>query len=252
MNQPTEQPETSVDSNSLLACERVKQLAHFQAGFLGTASHELRAPINKIISLHQLILEDLCESPEEEKEFLQQANQAIYQVLKNLDLLIQVSKLNIGAINPELQTVSLPSVLQNVYDLMAMKCLNRNCRLTTRDIAPDLTVVTDSQWLRQMLMLLIDGVVVAGGAMIQLSAENAADSRTVLTLTSDIAAFHWQETAAIQPQPAAEITAMELSPGFRYQLATLMVHPLRGTIACRSREENGSAIVISLPSSLDE
>jgi hypothetical protein len=61
-------------------------------------------PINQIISLHQLILEGLCESPEEEREFLTQANQAIYRVLQNLDLLINLSKLEIGALTPQLRS----------------------------------------------------------------------------------------------------------------------------------------------------
>ncbi|MGB3135989.1 MAG: hypothetical protein WBB18_04195, partial [Nodosilinea sp.] len=46
-----------------LAYDRLLHQAQHQAAFLGTASHELRAPINQIISLHQLILEDLCEDP---------------------------------------------------------------------------------------------------------------------------------------------------------------------------------------------
>ena len=106
-----------------LAQDRLQQMAHFQAGFLGTASHELRAPINKIISLHQLILEDLCENPEEEREFVEQANQAIFQVLQNLDLLIQVSKFDIGAVNPKLQPVFVQGVLDQVQQLTKMKCL---------------------------------------------------------------------------------------------------------------------------------
>src|SRR5688572_4119363 len=85
-----------------LAYDRLQHQAQQQAAFLGTASHELRSPINQIISLHQLILEDLCESPAEEREFIAQANQAIQTVLKNLDLLITLSKFDIGALHPRL------------------------------------------------------------------------------------------------------------------------------------------------------
>ena len=85
-----------------LTYDRLLQQTQHQASFLGTASHELRSPINQIISLHQLILEDLCESPAEEREFIAQANQAIQTVLKNLDLLITLSKLDMGSLQRQL------------------------------------------------------------------------------------------------------------------------------------------------------
>ena len=90
-----------------LTYDRLLQQTQHQASFLGTASHELRSPINQIISLHQLILEDLCESPAEEREFIAQANQAIQTVLKNLDLLITLSKLDMGSLQRQLSPTAL-------------------------------------------------------------------------------------------------------------------------------------------------
>jgi signal transduction histidine kinase len=252
---------------SPLAYERLRQMVHFQAGFLGTASHELRAPINRIISLHQLILEDLCESPAEERDFLAQAHQAIYQVLKNLDLLIQVSKLTIGAVQPQLYPIPLNMVFSNVQALMEMKCLNRHCRFILSPPSPELLVLTDIEWLKQLLILLVDGALVAGSTMATLSAEiSEAESTVAITFGSDSSITLWQEpggqepgeqepgAATGSPEPETEIdptklASAELSPGFRFQLATLMISNLQGTLTSRPTEDGGTEMIISVPHS---
>ena len=230
-----------------LAQDRLQQMAHFQAGFLGTASHELRAPINKIISLHQLILEDLCENPEEEREFVEQANQAIFQVLQNLDLLIQVSKFDIGAVNPKLQPVFVQGVLDQVQQLTNMKCLNRQCRLTVEPVAGDLLADSDNHWLQQVLLLLVDGALVAGSAMISLAAQAVDDSAVTILLTSDVALGCWQPSTGPERAVQPTIKSTDISPGFRYQIAERMVAHLNGTLTCRSTGEDGAEIVMALP-----
>ena len=63
-------------SDLQIAYRQLLALERFKSGFLARTSHELRSPINTIVSLHQLILEDLCEGPEEEKEFIEQSKNA--------------------------------------------------------------------------------------------------------------------------------------------------------------------------------
>ncbi len=244
-NPPEELQGLAPDQDIQLAYSRLQQMARWQAGFLGTASHELRAPINKIISLHQLILEDLCESPEEEKEFLQQANQAIYQVLQNLDLLIQVSKLDIGAITPRFQTVSVAEMFGIVQQLMGMKSINRQCRLILEPPPQELAVIADRQWLQQLLMLLVDGAITAKGSMITLSAQGQG-STTRLQLATDVPATLWQAPDPQAARTTADQDGTECSPGFRYQVAGRMAAHLNGTITCRETEA-GSEISVGLP-----
>jgi K+-sensing histidine kinase KdpD len=248
MNFPQHPTGPTPEPKNPLAYDRLKQLAHFQASFLGTASHELRAPINKVISLHQLILEGLCEGPEEEREFLEQANQAIYQVLKNLDLLIQVSKLHIGVIHPEFQPISVGAVLEKVHRLMEMKCLNRRCRLVLQAPTEVIGVMSDGHWLQQLLMLLLDGSLAAGGSMMTLSVQPQLDSLAAVRFTTDVALSYWQEPAAVEVSSTdRELSTTELSPGFRYQIAQQMASPLNCTISCQETQDGGTEILVYLP-----
>lgn len=222
------------DSESLqLAYDRLQGQYHFLAGFLGTASHELRAPINQILSLHQLILEDLCESPAEEREFIAQANQAITRVLQNLDLLIRLSKFETGTLEPRWQTVPLLGLLAEVEQLTTMKCTNRHCRLTVSPPPESGTVHSDSQWLRQLLVLLIDGAVAAGSRQVEISLDPLPAAS--LWLRSDCP---WPVEAT---SPGADA---QFSPGFYYQVAARMAGPLRITL---SQEEAGRMIRLRWP-----
>jgi signal transduction histidine kinase len=217
-----------------LAYDRLQGQYQFLAGFLGTASHELRAPINQILSLHQLILEDLCESPAEEREFIAQANQAITRVLQNLDLLIRLSKLEIGALQPQRQAVSLSELLAEVEQLTTMKCTNRHCRLQI-NLSPDRgTVNSDPQWLRQVLVLLVDGALAAGSRQIDISLDPQG-----LCLRSDAP---WSVDAT---SPEAEAPPPQgFSPGFYYSVAARMAAALGLAL---NLQETGQVIHLQWP-----
>lgn len=233
-----------------LAYDRLSHQAQFQAAFLGTASHELRAPMNQIISLHQLILEDLCENPAEEREFIAQANQAIQKVLKNLDLLISLSKLDIGATQPQFQAVSLAAMFTAVQQLTEMQCVNRHSRLKVTPPAETLAVQADVQWLQQMLILLINGALGAGSRTISLSA-NVQEAKTIsLDLICDSPLAAWQTGA---PSLTQSIPVIEVTPDFQYQLATRLAGHLQGTLTLTA-VDNGqqTQLCLTLPAVEDE
>ena len=76
-----------------LAYHKAQEMGQFKAGFLARISHELRSPLGSIIGLHQLILADLCENPEEEREFISQAHEKSLKLLKLIDEILNISKI---------------------------------------------------------------------------------------------------------------------------------------------------------------
>jgi signal transduction histidine kinase len=239
MNQPTGDAHDEMRALQL-TCDRLRQQIQFQAAFLGTASHELRAPINQIISLHQLILEDLCESPTEEREFIAQANQTIHRVLNNLDTLISLSKLDIGALQPKMQPVAIAPVLTTVQQLTEMKCINQHCRLILGPVAETLVVQSDRQWLQQILVTLVEAALAAESTFIHLATTAPTATNLALTLSCDATLDQWpdQPIAPLALAPtvhppenvATDDLKLAVSPEFAYQMVVRMVHHLQGTI----------------------
>lgn len=241
--QPTPQPvilvSHEIDIQTLqLACDRLAQQGRFLAGFLGTASHELRAPISQILSLHQLVLEDLCESPAEEREFIAQANQAMIKVLHNLDLLIRLSKLEIGALQPQFKPLEIGLLLAEVEQLTTMKCTNRYCRLTLVGADSDVLVYGDWSWFQQLLILLIEGALAAGSEALQLTLESPNDNPVQIQLQCDRPPEDWQA-----PLPAAAPTS-GFSAGFYYQIAARMAVPLHLNLELREAEAGQATVVV--------
>jgi signal transduction histidine kinase len=132
------------------------EMSDFKAGFLARISHELRSPLNSLIGLHQLIISDLCESPEEEREFVQQAHASALKLVGLIDEILNVSRIEYGSSRLDIQPLQLAEVLSQVYDLTHLQAANRNHRLTIETPQPEMYVFADPRWLRQVLLNLID------------------------------------------------------------------------------------------------
>ena len=100
-----------------LAYYQSKEMSQFQAGFLARISHELRSPLGSIIGLHQLILTDLCDNPQEEREFVGQAHEKSLKLLKLIDEILNVSKIESGRNKLDIETLQLSEFLQEIYKI---------------------------------------------------------------------------------------------------------------------------------------
>ncbi|MBW4659605.1 MAG: HAMP domain-containing histidine kinase [Drouetiella hepatica Uher 2000/2452] len=138
------------------AYHQAAEVEKFKSGFLARSSHELRSPINSVISLHQLILSDLCEDPAEEREFIAQAQAAAEKMLALLDRLIGLSKMSYGLELLQPESLRLEDVFAEVEYSVQLLAQNRNIRLEITPPDPELYVWADPRWLRQILVSLMD------------------------------------------------------------------------------------------------
>ena len=139
-----------------LAYYQAREMSQFKAGFLARTSHELRSPLSGVIGLHQLILADLCEKPEEEREFIEQAHEKSLKLLKLIDEILNISKLESGRNKLDIETLQLSEFLQDIYDLTYLLAANRNYHFTLSLPDPEIHILVDSRWLKQVLINLID------------------------------------------------------------------------------------------------
>ncbi|MBN4001585.1 HAMP domain-containing sensor histidine kinase [Nostoc sp. LPT] len=139
-----------------LAYLMAREMSQFKAGFLARTTHELRSPFNGLIGLHQLILSDLCENPAEEREFIAQAHERTLKLLKLMDEILNVARAEHGTNKLDIQPRPLAQILDEVHDLTYMLAANRNFPLQLLAADPEIYVLTDYLWLRQVLISLID------------------------------------------------------------------------------------------------
>ncbi|MEH2444359.1 MAG: HAMP domain-containing sensor histidine kinase [Nostoc sp.] len=139
-----------------LAYQMAREMGQFKAGFLARTTHELRSPLNGLIGLHQLILSDLCEDAAEEREFIAQAHERTLKLLKLMDEILNVARTEHGSNKLDIYPRPLAQILEEVHNLTYMLAANRNFPLQLLPANPEIYVLADCLWLRQILISLID------------------------------------------------------------------------------------------------
>jgi hypothetical protein len=139
-----------------IAYQLAHEMSQFKAGFLARTAHELRSPLNSLIGLHQLILSDLCDDPAEERTFVAQAHQSALKLIKLMDQILEVSRLEHGTNHLAIQPLHLATVLTEVYNLAHLLAANRNIHFQLSLTQPEIYVLADPRWLRQALLNLLD------------------------------------------------------------------------------------------------
>lgn len=242
-----------------LAYQMAKEMSQFKAGFLARTTHELRSPLSGLIGLHQLILSDLCEDPAEEREFIAQANERTLKLLKLMDEILNVARTEHGTNKLDIQPRPLAQVLQEVHNLTYMLAANRNFPLQLLPADPEIYVLTDYLWLRQILISLIDTAItqMEEGSICISSSTLPTNNFVNIWLDIPTHAIPWSEPIDLiksedQPTQIDQGNAA-LSPGMRLLINQTLVEVMGGkleilpsTIA-KETSQHFTRVQISIP-----
>ena len=216
-----------------LAYQMASEMSQFKAGFLARISHELRSPLNSLIGLHQLILSDLCEDAAEERDFVDQAHSSAMRMVKMLDEILNISKVEHGSNRVDIQRLPLEEMFGQIYDLTHLQAANHNLRLEITHPEPEIYILADIRWFRQVLVNLVetplkimdagsvkvwaDTEVASGYANIWIEDERPADawSEAIDLLQSPPKTDRMEEMATLSPGLSilADLTLLELMKG---------------------------------------
>ncbi len=179
-----------------LAYLMAQQISQFKGGFLARISHELRSPLSNIIGLHQLILSDLCDDRAEERQFVAQAHEAALQLVKLIDEILNVARLEHGTNKLEIQPLQLSFVLEEVCNILRMIAANRSHKLQLSPPPPEIYVLADPLWLRQIILSLIDAAIfcIEDGGIFYLSVQLIPESNFVyIWIDAPLAVGTWND-----------------------------------------------------------
>jgi signal transduction histidine kinase len=127
--------------------------------FLATTSHELRTPLNAIIGCVRLVRDGYCDNREEELEFLLQADNAAIHLLKIIDDLLDIAKIEAGKVELNLQPISIQNLCDQCLRMILPGAEKKRLALSM-DVAPNLhQVPLDERRVRQMVINLLSNAV---------------------------------------------------------------------------------------------
>jgi signal transduction histidine kinase len=254
---PTSPAASSRDQQRELAYQMAIEMSQFKGGFLSRTSHELRSPLNGIIGVHQLILADLCENTAEEREFIAQAHESALKMVQILDEVIGVARVEQGTDTLELQPVQLAEMLSQVKTLTHLKAENRNLWMTIQIPEPEIYVLADPKWFRQVLLNLVNGAIdTMQQGKITLSVLSVDSDYAYVLLEDERPAEFWQEPIDLlnsigdEAPKSNSFESKERSSEFNLLLSQTLMEVMNGRLerlAVSASEGTLSRIRCSIP-----
>jgi K+-sensing histidine kinase KdpD len=212
------------------------EMSLLKGGFLARTTHELRSPLNGLINLHQLILSDLCESPEEEREFITLAHERAMQLLKLLDEVLNIARIEHGTNKLDIQPLQLAQVLKELYSFTHLLAKNRNYPYEVILPEAEIYISADPRWLRQVLLTAVEtSISLMEEGSICISTEKAKDNNFVyIWLDIPCDGSGWSEAIdLIKSEPkASQDKQLEAtpSPGMKILLNQTLMELMDGKL----------------------
>ncbi|MHA7109471.1 sensor histidine kinase [Sunxiuqinia elliptica] len=236
---------------------KAEESDRLKTAFLSNMSHEIRTPLNGILGFSNLISEENV--PVEQKQlYLKQINSNGKLLLKIINDIIEVSKIQENQLAINYEQVDLPLLLDNflkAYTLNgnAFKKKGLELRVLNRLDSESLIIETDPSRLLQVLVNLMDNAIkytAEGWIAIGYRLENAEVQIWVEDTGSGIAPENQQIIFERFKQTS---TSKKTGAGFGLGLSISkgIIEALQGSIQLNSKLGNGSRFLIKLPLKTD-
>nr|WP_125061192.1 HAMP domain-containing sensor histidine kinase [Aphanothece sacrum] len=222
-----------------LAYQMAVQLSQFKSGFLAKTSHELRSPLSTLMGLHQLILSDLCENHEEEREFIEQAYKSAQKLLNTIDQIVTISKIDYSRIDLKNQVISVANLLETLYNFTHLQAINYNLQIIIETPNPDCYIHADSERLLQGLIILVEtGISLIKRGTIKIFTSINKD-KNLVKITVDIPCSMELWQSEIEPLEMSGLTLNSLkewsqkldnSPGMKCLLCQTLLKKMGGQL----------------------
>lgn len=138
-----------------IAWEEAKTANQSKSQFLATTSHELRNPLNIIINCVRLVREDMCDSREEELEFLKRADDTAIHLLGIINSLLDISKIEAGKLSVYPEPIDLRKIILDVINIQSVNVQQKGLQLNTPQMNEVIPVNADPAKFKQVLINII-------------------------------------------------------------------------------------------------
>ncbi|NET45590.1 sensor histidine kinase [Okeania sp. SIO2B3] len=143
--------------------------------FLANISHELRTPLNGIIGSIQLIYDGFCDTKEEEMEFLKQANDSAIHLLRIIDDILDIRRIDSGTLSIYFTDVDIGKLLHETIDSFRQDIAQKSLLLKLNIPEQLIIVNADQEKLKQVFKNVISNAIKfteKGSINIYISQEN--------------------------------------------------------------------------------
>jgi len=143
--------------------ETLRANEQFRKEFLMNLAHELRTPIFSIQGYVDTLLGGALEDEEVNRKFLTNASKSIDRLVRLVDDLDEISKLESGKIPVIQETFGIQELIKDVYEELSLKAKERDMQLTfKKGTERPIMVIADKQKIKQVLVNLVENALKYG------------------------------------------------------------------------------------------
>ncbi|QIR40891.1 response regulator [Tolypothrix sp. PCC 7910] len=131
-----------------------------KSNFLSVMSHELRTPLNAILGMAEGLKDEIFGTiNEQQKQALLTIEQSGEHLLALIDDILDVSRIERGAIELKLTSVNIEEICNDVLSIISQQAVNKDIQLVA-EIQPNLNKITiDKQRIAQSIIYLLSNAV---------------------------------------------------------------------------------------------
>ena len=142
------------------ALEQLKKISKAKSDFVSAVSHELRTPLTSIKGYASILMAGkIGEIPKEVKERLEKVNKHSDNLVKFINDLLDISRIESGRVEMKLQKQNIPALIDNIRDLLAPQLKEKNIKFSTHINPQTPDIFADSSQIERVFINLLGNAI---------------------------------------------------------------------------------------------
>lgn len=230
-----------------IAKESAEKANQMKSTFVSNISHEIRTPLNSIVGFSSLLVNSVDIS-EEEKEYaaLIQSNSDL--LLKLIDDVLNISRLESGKLHFKYKDVDIINVCQNIISTLKLST-NTNITIELKTNLSEFHIYTDQLRIQQVITNLLNNALkfTPAGGHITLGLKQLEDSNELLFSVTDTGSGIPHEKQELIFERFEKLNEFVQGTGLGLSICKLILKEMKGRIWIDKEYKNGARFYFTIP-----